>query len=32
MTIDDKGRLIASDQGEKGLFRVTIDSDGVAER
>ncbi len=28
MTIDDKGRLIASDQGDKGLFRVTIDSDG----
>ena len=25
LTIDDKGRLIASDQGEKGLFRVTLD-------
>ncbi len=28
MTIDDKGRFIVSDQGDKGLFRVTIDSDG----
>jgi putative heme-binding domain-containing protein len=28
MTIDDKGRLIASDQGDKGLFRVTIAKDG----
>ncbi len=28
MTIDDKGRLIASDQGDKGLFRVTVASDG----
>ncbi|TWU02209.1 family 16 glycoside hydrolase [Stieleria varia] len=27
MTIDDKGRLIASDQGGRGLFRVTIKSD-----
>ena len=25
ITIDDKGRLIASDQGEQGLFRVTLE-------
>ncbi len=28
MTIDDKGRLIASDQGDLGLFRVTMHSEG----
>jgi putative heme-binding domain-containing protein len=28
MTVDDKGRLIASDQGDKGIFRVTVNSDG----
>ncbi len=28
LTIDDKGRLIASDQGDKGLFRVTVAADG----
>ncbi len=24
LTIDDKGRFLASDQGEKGLFRITL--------
>ncbi len=28
LTIDDKGRMIASDQGDLGLFRVTVNSDG----
>ncbi len=29
LTIDDKGRLIASDQDQRGLYRVTIDPDGA---
>ena len=28
LTIDDHGRLIASDQGEKGLFRITLNAGG----
>ncbi len=27
LTIDDQGRLIASDQGDRGLFRVTLNTD-----
>ncbi len=29
LTIDDQGRMIASDQGDQGLFRITINSDGT---
>lgn len=29
LTVDDKGRLLASDQGDKGLFRITLPSDGA---
>ncbi len=29
LTIDDEGRMIASDQGEKGFFRVTLNADGT---
>ncbi len=28
LTVDDRGRLIASDQGRLGIFRVTVNSDG----
>jgi putative heme-binding domain-containing protein len=31
MTIDDQGRLIASDQGKLGFFRVEIDKQGKAK-
>ncbi|NJM56080.1 MAG: DUF1080 domain-containing protein, partial [Verrucomicrobiae bacterium] len=32
LTIDDKGRLLASDQGDKGLFRITLPSGGAGAR
>ncbi|HWB09245.1 MAG TPA: c-type cytochrome [Pirellulales bacterium] len=31
ITFDDKGRLIASDQGDKGLCRITLPAPGSAE-
>ena len=30
LTVDPKGRIIASDQGDKGLYRITVPAPGVA--
>ena len=30
LTVDPKGRIIASDQGDKGLYRITVPAPGVS--
>lgn len=30
LTVDPKGRIIASDQGDKGLYRITVPAPGIA--